>query len=69
MSAAWAGVMAGYSARMTSQASAPPMTWAPMKLGADEGAVPAGEPGGFDAALTELSHRVGRLAPRLVAAS
>jgi protein-tyrosine-phosphatase/DNA-binding MarR family transcriptional regulator len=31
--------------------------------------VPAGEPGSFDAALAELSHRVYRLAPRLVAAS
>jgi ArsR family transcriptional regulator, arsenate/arsenite/antimonite-responsive transcriptional repressor / arsenate reductase (thioredoxin) len=31
--------------------------------------VPAGEPGSFDAALAELSHRVDRLAPRLVAAS
>jgi ArsR family transcriptional regulator, arsenate/arsenite/antimonite-responsive transcriptional repressor / arsenate reductase (thioredoxin) len=31
--------------------------------------VPAGEPGSFDAALAELSHRVGRLASRLVAAS
>ena len=30
--------------------------------------VPAGDPGSFDAALTELSHHVGRLAPRLAAA-
>jgi ArsR family transcriptional regulator, arsenate/arsenite/antimonite-responsive transcriptional repressor / arsenate reductase (thioredoxin) len=29
--------------------------------------VPAGEPGAFDAALTQLAGRVGRLAPRLVA--
>ena len=30
--------------------------------------VPAGDPGSFDAALAELSHRVGRFAPRLAAA-
>ena len=29
--------------------------------------VPAGDPGSFDAALADLSHRVGRLAPRLAA--
>jgi protein-tyrosine-phosphatase len=31
--------------------------------------VPAGDPGSFDAALSELAERVGRLAPRLSAAS
>jgi protein-tyrosine-phosphatase len=31
--------------------------------------VPAGDPGGFDAALAELADRVGRFAPRLAAAS
>ncbi len=31
--------------------------------------VPAGDPGSFDAALTELQHRVGRFVPRLAAAS
>jgi ArsR family transcriptional regulator, arsenate/arsenite/antimonite-responsive transcriptional repressor / arsenate reductase (thioredoxin) len=31
--------------------------------------VPAGDPASFDAALTELSHRVERLAPRLAATS
>jgi ArsR family transcriptional regulator, arsenate/arsenite/antimonite-responsive transcriptional repressor / arsenate reductase (thioredoxin) len=31
--------------------------------------VPAGDPGSFDAALAELGQRVGRLAPRLAAAS
>ena len=31
--------------------------------------VPAGDPGSFDAALAELSHRVGRFAPRLAAGS
>ena len=31
--------------------------------------VPAGDPASFDAALTELANRVGRLAPRLAAAS
>ncbi|MGH3286982.1 MAG: low molecular weight phosphatase family protein, partial [Streptosporangiaceae bacterium] len=31
--------------------------------------VPAGDPASFDAALAELSHRVGRLAPRLAATS
>ena len=31
--------------------------------------VPAGDPGGFDAALAQLADRVGRLAPRLVAVS
>ncbi len=30
--------------------------------------VPAGDPGSFDAALAELSHRVERFAPRLAAA-
>ena len=30
--------------------------------------VPAGDPGSFDAALTELDHRIGRLAPGLAAA-
>jgi protein-tyrosine-phosphatase len=30
--------------------------------------VPAGDPGSFDAAVTELSHRVERFAPRLAAA-
>ena len=29
--------------------------------------VPAGDPAGFDTALAELTHRVGRLAPRLAA--
>ena len=41
MSAAWAGVMLGYSVRMITQARTPPMTWAPMKLGAEDGAIPA----------------------------
>jgi hypothetical protein len=41
MSAASAGVMAGYSALMTTTASAPPMIWAPMKAGAEDGAMPA----------------------------
>jgi ArsR family transcriptional regulator, arsenate/arsenite/antimonite-responsive transcriptional repressor / arsenate reductase (thioredoxin) len=31
--------------------------------------VPAGDPASFDAAVAELSHRVGRLAPRLAATS
>jgi protein-tyrosine-phosphatase len=31
--------------------------------------VPAGDPAGFDAALSELSRRVERLAPRLAATS
>ncbi len=31
--------------------------------------VPAGDPGSFDAALAELSHRIGRFAPRLAAGS
>jgi len=31
--------------------------------------VPAGDPGGFDAALAQLADRVGRLAPRLAAVS
>ena len=31
--------------------------------------VPAGDPASFDAALADLSHRVGRLAPRLAATS
>jgi protein-tyrosine-phosphatase len=31
--------------------------------------VPAGDPGSFDVALTTLADRVGRLAPRLTAAS
>jgi hypothetical protein len=41
MSAACAGVMCGYSALMTTTARAPPMIWAAMKAGADEGAIPA----------------------------
>jgi hypothetical protein len=41
MSAAWAGVMCGCSALMTTRASAPPMIWAAMKAGADVGAMPA----------------------------
>ncbi len=41
MSAASAGVMAGYSALITPAARTPPMTWAPMKLGTDDGAMPA----------------------------
>jgi hypothetical protein len=31
--------------------------------------VPAGDPAGFDAAIADLSDRVGRLAPRLVTTS
>ena len=31
--------------------------------------VPAGDPASFDAALAELADRIGRLAPRLAAAS
>ena len=41
MSAAWAGVIRGYSTRMTTHASAPPMIWAPMNAGAEAGAIPA----------------------------
>ena len=41
MSAAWAGVIRGYSARMTTTARAPPTIWAAMNAGADEGAMPA----------------------------
>ena len=41
MSAASAGVTPGYSVLMTPMARAPPMIWATMKLGADDGAIPA----------------------------
>ena len=41
MSAAWAGVMAGYRVLMTTRASRPPMIWAVMNAGADDGAMPA----------------------------
>src|SRR5450755_1310974 len=41
MSAAWAGVTPGYSALITAMARAPPMIWAAMKVGADDGAMPA----------------------------
>ena len=41
MSAASVGVMAGYSALMTTTARAPPRICAPMKLGTDDGAMPA----------------------------
>ena len=41
MSAAWAGVMPGYSILMTTMARAPPTISAAMKLGTDEGAIPA----------------------------
>src|SRR6185437_8561648 len=41
MSAACAGGRRGYSARITTTARAPPMTWAAMNAGADEGAMPA----------------------------
>ena len=41
MSAASAGVMAGYSALMTAAARMPPMTCAAMKLRTDDGAIPA----------------------------
>ena len=41
MSAASAAVIAGYSALMTTTARAPPAIWAPMKLGTDDGAIPA----------------------------
>ena len=41
MSAASAGVIAGYSALMTAMASAAPRIWAPMKAGAEDGAIPA----------------------------
>src|SRR5580693_3141228 len=40
-SAASAGVTCGYRALITPTASAPPMIWAPMKLGTEEGAIPA----------------------------
>jgi hypothetical protein len=41
MSAASAGVTPGYSVLMTATARAPPMIWAAMKLGTDDGAMPA----------------------------
>ena len=41
MPAAWAGVMAGYSALTATRASRPPMIWAAINAGADEGAIPA----------------------------
>ena len=41
MSAAWAGVMCGYSALMTTRASTPPRIWAAMNDGAEAGAIPA----------------------------
>ena len=41
MSAASAGVMAGYSTLMTTTARMPPIICAPMKLGTDDGAIPA----------------------------
>ncbi len=41
MPAASAGVTSGYSTLMTAMASAPPRIWAPMKLGTDDGAIPA----------------------------
>jgi hypothetical protein len=41
MSAASAGVMAGYRTLMSTTARTPPMIWAPMKLGTDDGAMPA----------------------------
>ena len=41
MSAASAGVTPGYSVLMTTTARAPPMIWAAMKLGTDDGAMPA----------------------------
>src|SRR5215471_2253317 len=41
MSAASAGASRGYSARITSTARAPPMIWAAMNAGAEDGAIPA----------------------------
>src|SRR6516162_1024981 len=41
ISAASAGVNRGYSARVTRTARAPPMIWAAMNGGTDEGAMPA----------------------------
>ena len=41
MSAASAGVMAGYNVLMITMASAPPMICAPMKLSTESGAIPA----------------------------
>ena len=41
MPAASAGVMAGYSALMTTTARMPPRIWAAMKLGTEDGAMPA----------------------------
>jgi len=41
MPAASAGVIAGYSALITTTATAPPVIWAPMKLGTEDGAIPA----------------------------
>ena len=41
MPAASAGVMAGYSALITPAARMPPMICAAMKLGTDDGAIPA----------------------------
>src|SRR5262249_31494404 len=41
MPAAWAGVSRGYSALITTTASAPPVAWAGMKGGPEGGAIPA----------------------------
>src|SRR5580698_9448302 len=40
-SAASSGLRRGYSALVTATASAPPVTWAAMNAGAEEGAMPA----------------------------
>ena len=39
--AACAGVTSGYNSRISPTATTPPTTWAPTKLGTDEGAIPA----------------------------
>src|SRR5262249_264672 len=41
MPAAWAGVSAGYRNLMMSTPAIPPTTWAAMKTGAEDGAIPA----------------------------
>ena len=41
MSEASAAVISGYSTLMMTTATAPPTTWATMKLGTDAGAMPA----------------------------
>lgn len=43
ISAASAGVSRGYSARITSTARAPPMTWTAINGGTADGAMPANE--------------------------